>query len=48
MSPQVPTVVDASVPCEMCEFAVKVLDERLGDTATIDQVRHELSWSGAW
>jgi len=41
---RVPTVVEASVPCEMCEFAVKVLDERLGDTATIDQVEREVQF----
>ena len=32
--------VTSEVLCEMCEFAVKVIDERLGDAATVDQVRH--------
>ena len=35
---QVEAPLDDSVSCEMCEFAVTVIDERLDDEATIDQV----------
>ena len=35
---QVEAPLDNSVSCEMCEFAVTVIDERLDDEATIDQV----------
>ena len=36
------TSLDNSVSCEMCEFAVTVIDERLDDEATIDQVPRDL------
>ena len=38
LSHQVATPLDNSVSCEMCEFAISVIDERLDDEATIDQV----------
>ena len=38
LSHQVATPLDSSVSCEMCEFAISVIDERLDDEATIDQV----------
>ena len=34
--------LDNSVSCEMCEFAVTVIDERLDDEATIDQVQNQI------
>ena len=37
-SHQVAAPLDNSVSCEMCEFAISVIDERLDDEATIDQV----------
>merc|ERR1712156_1193246 len=33
--------LDNSVSCEMCEFAISVIDERLDDEATIDQIERE-------
>ena len=38
LSHQVASPLDNSVSCEMCEFAISVIDERLDDEATIDQV----------
>ena len=38
VSHQVAAPLDNSVSCEMCEFAISVIDERLDDEATIDQV----------
>ena len=34
--------LENSVSCEMCEFAVTVIDERLDDESTIDQVPRDL------
>ena len=39
---QVEAPLDNSVSCEMCEFAVTVIDERLDDEATIDQVQNQI------
>ena len=39
---QVEAPLENSVSCEMCEFAVTVIDERLDDEATIDQVPRDL------
>jgi len=41
---QVEAPLDNSVPCEMCEFAVTVIDERLDDEATIDQIEREVQF----
>jgi saposin len=32
------------VGCEICEFAVSVIDERLGDEATVDQIEREVQF----
>lgn len=41
---QVEASLDDSVSCEMCEFAVTVIDERLDDEATIDQIEREVQF----
>jgi len=41
---QVEAPLDNSVSCEMCEFAVTVIDERLDDEATIDQIEREVQF----
>ena len=41
---QVAAPLDNSVSCEMCEFAISVIDERLDDEATIDQVLQTELW----
>merc|ERR1711974_26512 len=41
---EVQTSLDNSVSCEMCEFAVTVIDERLDDEATIDQIEREVQF----
>ena len=38
------SLVQAKISCEMCEFAVSVIDERLGDSATIDMVEREVQF----
>merc|ERR1712059_154768 len=32
------------VACEMCEFAMSIIDERLEDTSTIDQIEREIQF----
>merc|ERR1712147_554673 len=41
---QVAAPLDNSVSCEMCEFAISVIDERLDDEATIDQIEREVQF----
>merc|ERR1712203_464587 len=41
---KVATPLDNSVSCEMCEFAISVIDERLDDEATIDQIEREVQF----
>ena len=37
-------LVKSKISCEMCEFAVSIIDERLGDSATIDMVEREVQF----
>merc|ERR1711972_876685 len=41
---QVAAPLDNSVSCEMCEFAISVIDGRLDDEATIDQIEREVQF----
>merc|ERR1712223_1216565 len=41
---QVASPLDNSVSCEMCAFAISVIDERLDDEATIDQIEREVQF----
>merc|ERR1711887_474928 len=41
---QVEAPLDNSVSCEMCEFAISVIDMRLGDKATMDQIEREVQF----